>query len=246
MRFLLYNIAYGTGTSKSHAHSALTVHRYLRSCRHHMKFRSRFIRDTDPDIVGLVEFDAGSFRTGGINHAAQFARTIKQHYAFSTKYGERSVARRLPVLRHQGNALFSKHKLENSENHYLPWGFKRLVMEHKIGDVRIFLVHLALNKHTRKRQIEVLADLVGSCRGPIIVAGDFNTFEGRSELRYLVKQTGLRNTNPERLPTFPAWKPRQELDFILVSENVSVQNFSVFNGIRLSDHLPLILDFDFN
>lgn len=244
MRFLLYNIAYGTGGPRSHAHGALTVHRYLQSCRHHMKFLGRFIRKTDPDIVGLVEFDGGSFRTGGINHAAQFARTLEHHYAYSSKYGRRSMARWLPLLRHQGNALFSKQEMQACENHYLPWGFKRLVMEGLIGDIHVFLVHLALNRHTRERQLDVLGDLVGSCREPVILAGDFNTFEGVSELDELTRKTGLTNVNSEHLPTFPAWHPRRQLDFILASDDINVRGFSVLKGIRLSDHLPLMLDFD--
>jgi len=209
-----------------------------------MKFLARFIRKTDPDIVGLVEFDGGSFRTGGINHAAEFARTLEHHYAYSSKYHRRSMARWLPLLRHQGNALFSKQQMDNRRQHYLPWGFKRLVMESQIADVRVFLVHLALNRHTRERQLKVIANLVGNCDEPVILAGDFNTFEGISELDHLTRETGLRNANPERTPTYPAWEPRKELDFILVSENIKVRDFSVFGNVRLSDHLPMILDFE--
>lgn len=244
MRFLLYNIAYGTGAPRSHAHGALTIHRYLRSCRHHMKFLGRFVRKTDPDIVGLVEFDGGSFRTGGINHAAQFARTLEHHYSYCSKYHRQSVARWLPLLRHQGNALFSKQPMQASENHYLPLGFKRLVMENKIGDVHVFLIHLALNRHTREQQLKSVARFVPMSQEPVIMAGDFNTFEGTGELREFIRKTGLRSANSSGDPTYPAWDPRKQLDFILVSDNIRIRDFAVFSGIRLSDHLPLMLDFE--
>lgn len=209
-----------------------------------MKFLGRFIKRTNPDMVGLVEFDGGSFRTGGVNHAAQFARTLKHNYTYSSKYHRHSMARWLPLLRHQGNALFSKQSMQNCENFYLPLGFKRLVMGMKIAGVRVFLVHLALNRHTRRQQLDLLADVVSQFDEPVILAGDFNTMQGISELDQLISKTGFRNANPRGIATYPAWNPRKQLDFILVSNDIKVRDFSVFSRIRLSDHLPLMLDFE--
>jgi len=60
----------------------------------------------------------------------------------------------------------------------------------------------------------------------------------------LIYRTGLQNANKEGLPTFPVWQPHRELDFILHSPKIRVENFRVLKKIRLSDHLPIVMDFN--
>jgi endonuclease/exonuclease/phosphatase family metal-dependent hydrolase len=243
MRFLLYNIAYGTGSPRGYAHRALTMHRYLRSHRHHIESLHDFIGGLNPDVVGLVELDTGSFRAGGANHAIEIARLLAHDYAYSSKYRHGSLGRLLPILRHQGNALFANGKLREREHHWLPVGFKRLVLEAQVHGIRFLLVHLALNKHTRTKQIEYLIRIIGESRTPVIVAGDFNTFQGADELLALMDQTGLKTVNQAGHATYPAWGARKELDFILCSSRIRVDDFQVLSEVKLSDHLPLLLDF---
>ena len=64
MRFLLYNIRYGTGRRTRWA----WMH-YLTRTISHLPEIARFIREMDPDVVGLVEVDAGSYRSGRRNQA---------------------------------------------------------------------------------------------------------------------------------------------------------------------------------
>ena len=42
--------------------------------------------------------------------------------------------------------------------------------------------------------------------------------------------------------TFPARIPRIELDFVLVSKEIEINNFEV-PDVRLSDHRPVLCDF---
>ena len=56
--------------------------------------------------------------------------------------------------------------------------------------------------------------------------------------------TGLVDPNKDSKPTFPAWKPNRHLDFILHSPEITVNSFEV-PDIHLSDHLPLLIDFDY-
>jgi endonuclease/exonuclease/phosphatase family metal-dependent hydrolase len=243
MRFLLYNIAYGTGAPQSYAHRAVTLHRYLKSPPHHIQMLHEFVCAQEPDIVGLVEMDTGSFRAGGHNHVTEMARLLSHDYLHCSKYHANSIGRRLPILRHQCNALFANVRLEACEQHYLPHGFKRLVLEARVHGTRIFLVHLALNEHTRRKQLSWLGRLVGLSEEPVILAGDFNTFKGRHELENLKAVTGLKSANRERRATYPSWAPRKELDFILCSPAVNIDRFEVMHPVRLSDHLPLLLEY---
>ena len=61
----------------------------------------------------------------------------------------------------------------------------------------------------------------------MIVAGDFNTFWGTHEIYLFMHAAGLRSANAEGLPSFPARKPRIELDFILVSDGIEVTVFRI-------------------
>ena len=63
IRFLLYNIRYATGVG-SNFHLPFPYAGYLRPSSENFKKIIDFIHQIDPDIVGLVEVDGGSFRTG--------------------------------------------------------------------------------------------------------------------------------------------------------------------------------------
>ena len=68
MRLLIYNIAYGTGTAGGIG-TVFSAHRYLRTREAYLDRIIDFIDGSDADVVGLVEIDTGSFRTGFIDQA---------------------------------------------------------------------------------------------------------------------------------------------------------------------------------
>ncbi len=76
----------------------------------------------------------------------------------------------------------------------------------------------------------------------MIVAGDYNTFWGEHEMALFMEAAGLRSANRERLPSYPARRPRMELDFILHTRGIEVDAFSV-PAVTFSDHRPLVCDF---
>jgi endonuclease/exonuclease/phosphatase (EEP) superfamily protein YafD len=88
-----------------------------------------------------------------------------------------------------------------------------------------------------------LSDLIVDTEKPVIVAGDFNTFWGENEIYLFKRAAGLTSANPDGIPTYPSRSPRKELDFILYQEGIEVTGFEV-PEIKLSDHLPLVCDFE--
>jgi len=78
---------------------------------------------------------------------------------------------------------------------------------------------------------------------PYIVAGDFNAFTGEQEIRLLMAASQLENANRLNLPSYPSHNPKRHLDFILHSPSIRVKDFRM-PDCRLSDHLPLVLDFE--
>ncbi len=243
MRLLVYNIAYGTGCPGGEAKRLLTVHRYLRTSRAPFRGITGLVNDLNPDVVGLVEADSGSWRTAGMSHPEFVARMLSEVTDgladAGSKYGPDSILSRIPYLRSQTNALLGRTGAE-VKKHYFPCGTKKLILERECDGITIFLVHLGLRSHTRARQISFLHEFLPKER-PIVLAGDFNTFGGEAELEKLKSELGLRNANSTGAATYPAWKPLKQLDYILVSPQIKVNHFEVV-PVLYSDHLPLVAD----
>lgn len=239
MRLLLYNIRYGTGRRRRWA----WMHTLTRTVSHLPEI-GRFIQEVDADIVALVEVDAGSYRTGRQNQAEQLADILGHYHSYRMKYrAEGGLGRLLPVLNMQGNAFLTRDVIQREVFHEFTGGFKRLVIELELDDVRLFLVHLALGFRARHGQLMELSDLVDQSPKPCILAGDFNSLWGARELGLFLKATGLVSANAEHLPTYPSWRPRRELDFVCYSPALKLRRFAA-PPVTLSDHLPLICDFE--
>ena len=242
MRLLIYNIRYAIGMGNSTA-ALLPGAKYLFSRSKTLDQITNFIKAQNPDIVGLLEVDTGSVRSGGVNQAEMIAKTIGHYSSYECKYGEDSVGHVLPILRKQANAFLAAPRIHGERFHYFDTGIKRLIIELELNDVAIFLVHLSLKYRHRHVQLRHLYELVNGSEKPVIVAGDFNTFWGENEIFLFMKAAGLRSANSDGIPSYPSRTPRMELDFVLYSEGISVRDFSIPN-VTFSDHLPLLCDFE--
>ena len=243
VRFLLYNIRYATGTG-SRFHFPFPYAGYLRHSHRVFQQILSFISSVHPDIIGLVEVDCGSFRTGRTCQAQLIAQQLGYDYVSESKYGTASMAKRLPVLKSQGNAVLTKMPIIAHRLHYFDEGVKRLVIQVCTEQLTIFLVHLALTYRKRQYQLERLYKIVREVDRPVILAGDFNVLWGTRELELFLGATGLISVNPERKPSFPSRSPKRELDFILHSPELKVTSFQI-PRVTFSDHAPLICDFEF-
>lgn len=238
MRLLLHNIQYGTGRLRRFA----WLEALLRTTSHFPNI-SRFVRHMDPDIIGLVEVDAGSYRAGRKNQAEELANELDFYHCHRVKYPDDGLGRRVPVLNKQANAVLAREPILRTTFHDFESGFKSLAIEVEFGNLTLFLVHLALGIRARHRQLLELHDLIESCSKPRLVAGDFNTLSGGWELHMFLRATGLKSANANHQPTFPSWAPCRELDFICYDPSITPVRFKIPH-VRLSDHLPLMFDFD--
>src|SRR5271165_2994502 len=241
MRLLVYNIRYATGVGAAF-HLPIPGAGYLRSSRRTLDRLTAFIKQQDPDVVGLIEVDTGSIRTGMVNQADFIAKSLGHYSTYECKYGVASVNQLVPIVRKQGNAFLAGPRVHGERFHYFDAGIKRLIIELELDDVAIFLVHLSLKFRHRQYQLRYLYDLVRQTRKPVIVAGDFNTYWGDHEIYLFMQAAGLANANARGLPSYPSSSPRKELDFILHSSQIEINRFEI-PPIQLSDHLPLICDF---
>src|SRR3984957_14947450 len=104
VRLLVYNIRYATGTGPAF-HLPLPGAGYLRSSRRVLEQITAFIRSEDPDLIGLIEVDIGSVRTGMLNQATYIANAVGHYTAHQCKYGASSINQLVPIVRKQANAL---------------------------------------------------------------------------------------------------------------------------------------------
>lgn len=234
MRFVLYNMRYGTGPRAAG---------FMRSSQRNLERIADFLKDLQPDLVGLIEVDYGSYRMGRKNQAEVLADCLGHYHTYATKYGKKSIWRHVPVLNRQGNAFLARGRIRNERFHFFDQGMKRLVMELDLDHVVVYLVHLSLGGKARLHQLAALYDLVRTTDRPCVVAGDFNLLWGEYEIDLFLAATGLQNANQAGLPTFPSSQPHRHLDFVLHSEEIEVTGFQV-PAVRFSDHLPLVVDFD--
>jgi len=238
MRLVVYNIRYGTGRRSRH----FPLFSYFVRTGGHLARICEFLRQENPDIVGLLEVDAGSYRAGRRSQSQIMAAELGHYHTYRSKYSRRGISRFLPVLNKQGNAFLSRDTIKNEQFHYFDRGMKRLVIELEMENLIVFLVHLAITPGVRHRQLGDLYELVRDTSKPHIVAGDFNAMWGDREIRLFLAATGLANADGAGRATFPSWEPKRCLDFVLHSPAVKTVDLRV-PQIRLSDHLPLIYDF---
>lgn len=241
MRLLLYNIRYATGHGGGY-HLPLPFAGFFKRTAINLQRIINFISSVDPDIVALVEVDTGSYRSGYCCQAQQIADALGYEYIVESKYSNGSLAQHVPVLQKQANALLTKQGVSEHFFHYFNQGVKRLVIQTDLQQVAIFIVHLSLKYRHRQNQLDQLYALVRDLDKEVIITGDFNTFWGSRELNLFLAATGLNNANALGLPSHPSSHPTRQIDFILHSDGIHIDNFYI-PDVRLSDHSPLVCDF---
>ena len=96
--------------------------------------------------------------------------------------------------------------------------------------------------HTYEKELDLFAQKVASHQGPMIVAGDFNAWNGRRReaLHTLCKTLSLTPVafEPQKVTSFMGYA----LDFILYRDMVCLQQ-EVYTDHTLSDHHPLLATF---
>lgn len=159
-----------------------------------------------------------------------------------TRHGEHGNAMlsRWPVVAHQHEDMsdhrFEQRGLLHSE-----------VTVHGVA-VHVVVVHLGLIKASRVRQIAQLVRFIEReipQNSPVIVAGDFNDWG--TTVRSSLGAVGLVAFESERVATFPSRLPVVQLDYVyargLTPSGLHVPRGRIWG--RMSDHLPLIAEFEF-
>ena len=210
------------------------------------------LKKVKPDILALVEVDTGSFRAKK-DEVIYFEEKLGMKSSVEkVKYpmqGWTKLFHYVPILNKQANAIIAKYKFTNTKYHLFHEGTKRVVIETTVKcpkKVTLLVAHLALGKETRKAQILELIDIVNKIKNPVILMGDFNTFNGSSEISNILKKTHLKDKisldKTSIHLTQPTWHPSRRLDYILASPKIRINKYAVLN-YPFSDHMPVFVDF---
>lgn len=211
------------------------------------------LRQLNPDLVFLQEVQG--LHLGHAERHADWPGN-PQHEFLAADIWQAAYGRNMIYDHgHHGNAILSRYPILHSHNQdvtHLQFE-KRGLLHCRIalpdgGTVHCVCVHLSLFGHSRRRQMDALADYLDrldSRDAPLIVAGDFNDWRNHAG-EHLARRLGLREVfsqHPGSRPvrSFPAAMPMFRLDRIYV-RGFAVRETRVHHGppwSALSDHAAL-------
>lgn len=238
LRLLSFNIQAGISTSKYH-HYLTHSWKHVLPCGERLDTLDRVATlAVDYDLVGLQESDAGSLRSGFINQTEYVADRAGFPYWYD------QTNRNLGHFAQHSLGLLSRFRPSEITEVRLPGmipGRGALCVRFGTGSdaLLLLIVHLALGPRARARQFAALAELIQGQRH-VILMGDLNCRSESKEMQWLLRHTDLSEPI-HGLYTFPSWRPRRNIDHIMVSASIQVDSVRVLNH-TISDHLPLAMD----
>ena len=208
------------------------------------------VEQFDADIVCLQEV-----RKMHAQEARHFAHWPAQPQAeFLAPEGYHAVYQTNAYTRHgeHGNALLTRWPVlsqrheDMSDHRFEQRGLLHVVLRVHGQVLHAVVVHLGLIRGSRVRQLEQLAVYIERevpAHEALLVAGDFNDWG--SLLRDSLGRVGLCSASSTSVPTFPSRLPLVQFDHVyargLQQQRQQVPRGSIWG--RMSDHLPLIVDF---
>ncbi|MBS0316156.1 MAG: endonuclease/exonuclease/phosphatase family protein [Proteobacteria bacterium] len=169
--------------------------------------------------------------------------------------GYEAVYRTNAVTRHgeHGNALLSRWPVvetqheDMSDHRFEQRGLLHATVQVRGRPVHVIVVHLGLIPASRTRQVAQLARFIERevpAGEPVLVAGDFNDWGAR--IRRSMRDIDLVAIEDVRNATFPARMPMVQLDHVYARGLKPVRQFIPKGRTwwRMSDHLPLIAEFE--
>ena len=238
LRLLSYNIQIGITTRR---YRQYLTHSWKHVLHHPQRFSNldRIAQlMSEYDLVGVQEADAGSARSGFVNITEYLAN------AAGFPYWDDQTNRRIGQFARHSLGVLSRYKPSGITEHKLPGRLPgRGAMAVRFGDgeesLVVLIVHLALSRRGRLSQLDYLSDLINDYRH-VVLMGDMNCRSDSQEIELLVNKTLM--TEPlHGLHTFPSWRPKRNIDHILVTPTVEVGRAEVLN-YPLSDHLPISME----
>ncbi len=238
IRLLSYNVQAGISTAR---YRHYVTHSWKHVLPHPQRFSNldRVARlVSDYDLIGLQEVDAGSLRSGYVN----LTQYIGERAGLPFWYDQTN--RRIGRIARHSTGMLSRFEPSEIVEHRLPGripgrGAMFIRYGNKKDSLVVLILHLALSQRARMRQLDYVSEIVNEYRH-VILMGDLNCRSNSAEMDFLINRT-LMSEPIHDLHTFPSWRPQHNIDHILVTPTLQVDNVRVLN-YSLSDHLPVSME----
>jgi endonuclease/exonuclease/phosphatase family metal-dependent hydrolase len=216
------------------------------------------IAQRQPDIVALQELDVRRPRTGLVDQAHAIAQRLGMHFHFNAalaveeeRYGD-AILTAAPHRVIKAGPLPGLPSLRALE----PRGALWLELELDGRRLQVLNTHLGLVPHEQRAQALALTggDWAGARKPsdpPLILVGDFNATPHAQAYRTLAARfvdARRQAPGPGPTPTFPSRLPMLAIDHVFLDGPVRATRAETLSGplARVaSDHLPLVVDFEF-
>jgi endonuclease/exonuclease/phosphatase family metal-dependent hydrolase len=215
------------------------------------------IAQRQPDIVALQELDVCRPRTGAVDQAHAIAQRLGMHFHFNAAFTVEEERYGDAILTAAPHTVIKAGPLPTLPVRALePRGALWLELEIEGRKLQVLNAHLGLVPHEQRAQALALAgpDWAGGRNAsdpPMILLGDFNaTPHARVYRTFAARYTDARRQvpGPGRTPTFPSRLPMLAIDHVFLDGKVKATRAETLSGplARVaSDHLPLVVDFEF-
>ncbi|MGX5818629.1 endonuclease/exonuclease/phosphatase family protein [Chitinophaga lutea] len=204
-----------------------------------------FIKASGADLIGLQEVDSVCKRSGHVDQMKRLGELTGFHYAFvrhraydGGAYGQ-GILSRYPVSDIVNDRITLLEKDGSKGGRALALLSVDVALPGK-RSLRFASVHFGLDSATRMLQARETVQYLSRYKTPVILTGDLNTLPEKADVAIL--RTHFDDSDPAGAYTFPASGAVKKIDFILVSKPWlnKTQDYKVFAGNELSDHLPVM------
>lgn len=215
------------------------------------------IAQRQPDIVALQELDVCRPRTGVVDQAHAIAQRLGMHFHFNAAFTVEEERYGDAILTAAPHRVIKAGPLPTLPVRGLePRGALWLELELGGRRLQVLNTHLGLVPHEQRAQALALAsaDWTGGRKAsdpPLILVGDFNATPHAQAYRTFAARfhdARRQAPGPGLTPTFPSRLPMLAIDHVFLDGPVRAIRAESLSGplARVaSDHLPLVVDFEF-
>lgn len=226
---MTYNIHHGKGMDKK-----VDLHRI-----------AKVLKDSKADIIGINEVDRHfSKRSDFIDQLHFLATQLGYYCEFSPSI--QSKSKKKDLIHQYGNGILSRYPIKSTNQYSFNLikgmtetrSLLEAMIEIEDKKLQTFVTHLSLNPILHKTQTNFI---INNTDKPAVILGDWN-------MKPNSKKWGLMSNQYRDVWdevgngagfTYPSTKPRIRLDYIFVTDNITIIDATVLYT-EASDHLPLV------
>ncbi len=264
LRVMTYNIKHGQTNAECDEAAPAPGTRPAPDCGLDLSQAVEVVRTHAPDIVGLQEVDRFWARSAMQDQPALIAEALDMPHACYGANLDHPPDAHSNRPHQYGTLVLSRLPIVECTTRRLPRtgdaetrGLTRALVDVDGARLQFFNTHLHTTAADRRLQAPDVVAAIDATATPAILVGDFNARPDAEELAPLFARfrDAWREAavpapeNPEgaTIPVHPSDPPRRRIDYVFVSEQLSVRSTRVRVNAETrlaSDHYPIVVEVD--